>query len=368
MDLKPISFSGKTCFNVCSDEYKKSILEHLFTQYQIVITNRNWRSYDDKYKNYILKQNYLLSVKTIGNPYYLLLTKDSDNNNICLFIDKKIVKGYNYPRMIYIIYRFDDDMFNDTLFDGELLRNDTNWCYIINNISLYKTKNMVYDNFKNKLELISKILTDYFVQDTIISPCEIKLKKYFKYSEIDSFKKYLSQLDHDIYGYFISPLNQKHPTLYIQENTTRFKNNSNSNEGSKDNKNNSSRQEGNIQFKNKSENKHKSIQEPKYLKKNTEQKETTGNGEYISYFKIGKTNRPGIYQLFCEKNGKIIKHSIARVENLELSNTLRENIEENGEYTTRCKYNKDFEKWVPIELYNHCNRIDNYNDILELIK
>ena len=103
MDLKPISFAGKTCYNICSDEYKKAILEHLFTRYQIVITHRNFKPYDAKYKNYIIKQNYLISVKTIGNPYYLLLTKDSNDNNICIFIDKKIIKGYNYPRMIYII-------------------------------------------------------------------------------------------------------------------------------------------------------------------------------------------------------------------------------------------------------------------------
>ena len=54
MDLKPISFSGKTCYNICSDAYKKGILEHLFNQYQIVITHRNFKFYDDRYKNYII--------------------------------------------------------------------------------------------------------------------------------------------------------------------------------------------------------------------------------------------------------------------------------------------------------------------------
>ena len=222
MDLKPISFSGKNCYNICSDDYKKGILEHLFNKYQIVITHRNFKNYDSRYKSYMLKQNYLLSMKTIGNPYYLFLTKDSEDNNICLFIDKKILKGYNYPRMIYIIYRFDDQLFNDTLFDGELLKRDDNWVYIINNLSIYNYKNCVMDNLMNKLEIINGIFEKDYIEDNIISPCPIKVKKYYTYSQIDEFKKMNENIDYDISGYFVNPINQNHPTLYFQHYSNKF--------------------------------------------------------------------------------------------------------------------------------------------------
>ena len=88
----------------------------------------------------------------------------------------------------------------------------------------------------------------------------------------------------------------------------------------------------------------------------------------IQNFKIIKTNRPGIYQLYCEKKGKIIKHSVARVESLEMSKILRDNIGSEGDYSVKCKYNSNFTKWVPLEWYNHGDRVDNYNDILEMIK
>ena len=40
-------------------------------------------------------------------------------------------------RIISVNYRFDDELFDNTLFDGELLRDrDENWLYIINNLIL----------------------------------------------------------------------------------------------------------------------------------------------------------------------------------------------------------------------------------------
>ena len=379
MDLKPISFAGKTCYNICSDEYKKAILEHLFTRYQIVITHRNFKPYDAKYKNYIIKQNYLISVKTIGNPYYLLLTKDSNDNNICIFIDKKIIKGYNYPRMIYIIYRFSDHLFNDTLFDGELLRNDDRWCYIINNIQLYKTTNMMYENFEKKLQLINTILEGEYIEDSLISPCSIKLKKYYTYRETETFRQDIKTLTYDVNGYFLSPINQNHPTLYFQYQTHNHRskvipdanNNRNNTPGT-----------GNRYGHNQINGRDSQIRinvnlvskpvvtstksEPTYLKK--QEKEMDGNIDYIAYFKITKTSCSGIYQLYCEKGGKTIRHSIARVETMSLSDTLRYTIKDEGDYSVKARYNKNFNKWVPIECYNTVNRIDNYNDILVMIK
>ena len=38
------------------NERIKSPLEHLFNKYQIVITHRNYKNYDPRYKSYILKE------------------------------------------------------------------------------------------------------------------------------------------------------------------------------------------------------------------------------------------------------------------------------------------------------------------------
>ena len=51
-----------------------------------------------------------------------------------------------------------------------------------------------------------------------------------------------------------------------------------------------------------------------------------------------------------------------------MSKILRDNIGSEGDYSVKCKYNSNFTKWVPLEWYNHGDRVDNYNDILEMIK
>ena len=234
----------------------------------------------------------------------------------------------------------------------------------------------MYENFEKKLQLINKILEGEYIEDTLISPCPIKLKKYYTYRETETFKQDIKTLTYDINGYFLSPINQNHPTLYFQHQTHNHRTKvlseanrvTNNNVGGNKNNQNNTREAQtrvNVNFANKPL-VTSAKSEPKYLQK--QEKEIDGNGDYIAYFKITKTSRSGIYQLYCEKGGKTIKHSIARVETMGLSNTLRDTIKDEGDYSVKARYNKNFNKWVPIECYNTINRMDNYNDILEMIK
>ena len=54
--------------------------------------------------------------------------------------------------MVSVMYRFDDQLFSNTLFDGELLRDhENNWLFIINNLILYKGELMKNRNIIKKL-------------------------------------------------------------------------------------------------------------------------------------------------------------------------------------------------------------------------
>ena len=67
-----------------------------------------------------LNNPHLISVKTVGTNYFFL-TK-INNINCCFYIDRKIKQGYTCPRIISVKYLFDDCVFDDTLFDGELVK------------------------------------------------------------------------------------------------------------------------------------------------------------------------------------------------------------------------------------------------------
>ena len=155
-----ISFCGKQACNVVEDGFKGEILDTLQKNYYVSIKDKNFYILNQKNIKYIEKNPHILSVKSSGSLYYLFLTK-INGNNFCFFIDKKIKDGHNYPRIISINYRFDDELFENTLFDGELLRDkDENWLYIINNLVIHKGTLMKDKHINHKLNIVHDILTN----------------------------------------------------------------------------------------------------------------------------------------------------------------------------------------------------------------
>ena len=135
MNVAPISFCNKLAFNVRDDKYKTKILENIFQKHNIIVTDNSCQIYNKRYSSLITKSKYLLSTNTKGNRYFLYFTTDEFKNNVCFFIDRKICKGYQYPRIIYTKYRFDDAIFKETLIHGELIKDyDNNWIFLVNDI------------------------------------------------------------------------------------------------------------------------------------------------------------------------------------------------------------------------------------------
>jgi hypothetical protein len=102
-----------------------------------------------------------MSIKSSGTNYYLYFTC-INNINYCFFIDRKIKSGYTYPRIISVKYAFDDSIFQDTLLDGELVRdsNDNDaWIFLITDILVHKGKK-INCNIVNRFNLLYDMLTN----------------------------------------------------------------------------------------------------------------------------------------------------------------------------------------------------------------
>ena len=102
MDLKRISFCNKSQWNVCSNPFKKYLLETLEERHQVSSINRSTRLYQpDKHSDIVTQKPYYISTKTIGNTYLLYCTKIKGVNQSFL-IDRKVLKGYSFPRIILV--------------------------------------------------------------------------------------------------------------------------------------------------------------------------------------------------------------------------------------------------------------------------
>ena len=358
-----ISFCDKTAFNIKSDRVKKKILQNINDISNIKIIQKH---FDILNKNHFKKLNdipHLVSLKTNGNPYLLYLTKHNFTN-LSIFIDKKIQPGYFLPRMIITYLQFDDSLYDNTLFEGEMTKDkNNNWIFIVNDIYIYKNKLLIKNNILNRIELINNILSNNFDNNSDI--CSFLIKKYFKYDELKYVvEEFSKKLNYTSRGIYFTPLYFKFKTILYNFddsliNTVRkVKYQKNDEFMMKNNKNKETNKETN-----KYTNKYTNINSrsrintyiPPNIKTGISTSISTNNQEMI--FHIEKTDMPDVFNLYNFNDNMNVyqKIDIAYIPNIKTSKFMRE-IFKNENIITKLKikcysFNKNNEiKWVPNEL------------------
>lgn len=207
MQLGEISFCDKIGYNLRSDEVKKKILSDLENDFQFKVIQKHFEKYNDDFHRDILKKNpYLITTRSNGNPYLLYLTKINFVNQ-CIFIDKKVQQGYHYPRMIVAKLWFDDALFENTLFDGEMIKDsDSKWTFVIGDVIGESGMMLQSQNLVKRINRVYDILDKQYVQDSI-NVCNLRVKKYFHYNEIDHvINEFIPNLNYSIRGVYFKPL------------------------------------------------------------------------------------------------------------------------------------------------------------------
>lgn len=317
MDIRNISFCDKTAYNITNDDYKKLIVDILKNKHINILEKYNYYS-ENKHKNELLENEYIFSYKTKGNNYLLLLTK-INNKKLCFFIDRKINKGYIYPRILLVHYRFKEEIYNDTILNGELVLTNNKWNFYINNIYYYCGFNLYKYNIYDKLNNIKKLLSNCYISDNNIEPCELKIKRYYPLNKINIKKN----KDNIIGIEFIHYNGNKSIFFTFLQKQKHIRNNGKINTNINLNKN--------------------------------------------KIFKISKSNNIDIYNLYCMKKNNLYKIGIARIDSSN-SNYLYNHFKDksiNYKSTICCKYNNNFKKWTPIEFVD--KKVDDYFDIKEFL-
>lgn len=101
-------------------------------------------------------------LKSIGNMYYLFLTK-YNYTNVCFLVDTKVAENNRFPKIELLYLGFDDTLYEDTVFLGEMIKDKyNNWIYQITELYVMEGKKLVNHNFNNRLSLIYEALNDKF--------------------------------------------------------------------------------------------------------------------------------------------------------------------------------------------------------------
>lgn len=316
-DINQTNFCNKKVDNVVSNDIKKYIIDDMKLRTGITPTSRYAKIFNPNYsKNF--KNPHIFCLKSYGAPYLLYLTKINSINYV-LLIDKKINNGHEYPKMFVVQYRFNDDLFNGTLFECELLRDNSNmWQLLLADIYYYKGKMMKDVTITDRINHINSILEEEYIDNTFCDTCPLFIKRYFDIVDKESvISEFIPELNYKIRGIYFVPININYSNILYM-----FKENE--------------------------------------LKINIK----TVNKKHVLNFKITTTMKPEVYELHLNDHDTLTKVGYAYIKDIESSRYVKDLLDQEGDIIVECEYNERFKKWQPIK--QTTQRIHHMND-LELV-
>lgn len=344
--LKDISFCDKQCSNVNDNSTKDKIITYIQDNLGVNVIDRMYMVLRPNFLKNICFNQHVVSLLSHGNPYILYLTK-VDGVNCCFYIDRKLKEGFNYPKIHNVKYRFSDELFNDTIFTGELVRDSQRkWFFLLSDILMRNGE--IYRGKKNILtryQEINDILINHYVKDSDIECCPIQVKKLFMYKDIKSIiNNFIPNLSYKTKGLIFYTLTNKHSDyLYIipREKTIQI------NDVETVREKLMQQEPSLFQIDNNSS--------PQNTILNEEEENMNLGTELLDtnniVFKVLKTETSDIYNLYTNDKENIYKHDIALVPNLKCSKMLRKLFDDKSNelgVNMECKYSSVFEKWIPL--------------------
>ena len=405
MQQQSTLFCGKKSLHVNNSSLIQQIKQKIKQIGSFNLSSKYYTFLSKKNVNNLKESSFLVSLRSFGKNFILFVTKLNDKN-YCIFINKK------NESMNIVQFHFNQEIYDGTMFDGELVKNNlNNWIFIINDIAYYKGKNIITERFTKRQSIINNILQNEYKNNN--NNFYIIKKDFFGYEKIN-----------DLVDKYQECLNYKHSGLYFK-NVDNFSDNylfifpecrtdskilnngitidnqkvivdNNSNQNDIDN-NMKSSIEQNI-LSNEEENLFGDTEFISSNNKNNNNTNTTNsntnnifikqkpiqqvnNNEKLKLnkitcnFLINPTNLPDVYELYCYSNNNAIeKYSYAAVPDINTSKLLKElisfnnindnihkKINNNNIIYVECNYHKKFKKWVPFKKADNIDSIQTIN-------
>jgi len=211
-----ISFGNRVAWNIKCNNTKDMILTDIYNNYGIRIIQKHYYKLDETNIKHLSRVPHLISLRTNGNRYYIYFTKYNDIE-IIYFIDMKIHTGYEKPRIILARGLFDKSLFKNTLIEGEMVKTDDNWLFIINDIIAYEGKKLDNMVLPDRLKMLYELLDKKYTMDKTIDVCKYLIKSYYSLNRnsLNEIIEMSKKLNYTCRGlYFYSYYLKHKPKLY----------------------------------------------------------------------------------------------------------------------------------------------------------
>lgn len=329
------SFCGKEVDNITENEAKKYILNQMSILCSgIKYNGRYAKVYNTQYANN-LRNPHIVCLKSSGTPYLMFLTQ-INQTDYCFLIDKKIKEGYSYPKIFSLPYHFHSEMYKGTLFECELLRDrEKDWSILIGD-SYHccgkSTKNVV---IMDRISQIHAVLSEQFVESEFTETCPLVVKRYVDYHEIkELLGSFSDSLSYDIRGLYFVPLRCSYSKILLMFPR----------KGPSPTNGQAVKTPEKCITPNKVENK------APVAKQAPQTAPPNATSKISETFRIMKTLKPDVYELYRVSGTDLEKVGIALVQTLDISRHLFTLFQGKGqcdEVFVKCVYSESFQKWTP---------------------
>ncbi len=370
---KPVFFNQKG-YEISQKEIRDEVYLQLrrFGNYAI----------SSKYYNFLNKKNlfelkdgeFRVSLSSYGKRFVLFLVTIQDKRYSILINKKNEV-------MIRSQYKFHHDLYEGTLFDGEIVKNENNkWIFIINDLAYYRGRSIVTQSFEERQSIIDSILlNEYSNEDKDQQMTYISKKLFVTIDKTEDLsKRFRESLNYKTSGlYFKNIYNYSDNYLYVFPECRTDHQILNP-----------------VQVQEVQEVPDVQVEEIKkdiverVIEKGDEEDDIFGAVEVVREvpkvvvqeerkvcrFMIRGTVKPDVYELYCRSVDRHTeKYSVAGIPNMDTSRFLKEvmkDADNTSDITSllrekraiyvECKYHKIFKKWIP---YRRCDDMDHHTFI-----
>ncbi len=376
--MKTVYFNQKG-FEIQEKELRHEVYQSIKKIGHYNVTSKYYNFLNKKNLSEIKDGDFRVSLSSFGKKYILFLIKINDRRYSILINKKNEI-------MVTCQYKFHQSLYDGTLLDGELVKNENNkWIFIINDIPYYKGENLITKSFDDRQSIIEEMLkNEYRREDQNNHMTYICQKIYVKYDNIQDLSKRLrDSLSYKCSGlYFKNIFNYSDNYLYIfpECRTDHQVLNKTHVVIEEDEK-----REEKVEIDEKVEEKKEYLEddifgdldvvkteEKPIVKEKKIQKPTR---DYCKFL-IKPTSKPEVFELYCRAVDRHIeKYSYAAIPDMKTSKFLKDLfisytpidditslINEKKAIFVECSYNKNFKRWIP---YKRCEDMDHHTFINE---
>jgi len=207
--MKPIKLGNGKALQITEIQTIREI-GALLKKYGVDIEYKRYHFLDKNRAQELKTTKHTFVLNTFGTKYLLFLTK-VNSKNYAIYINRKNESFY------YVKTRFSEELYSDTILEGETIKIGNDWSFLLSDIYLYRANSLQMNTFDERYRCMTKLLYEEYISDEYIEPFRLLKKDVFDYTDIKSVReKYIPTLPFQVNGYlFKSTTVSTYDILYI---------------------------------------------------------------------------------------------------------------------------------------------------------